>query len=66
MDRWAIDYSRPSGLRMGVLEIKTVNPWRWRTIQREGPPEQWIDQVQWYLWVTGRPWADLVICEPLD
>lgn len=66
IDRWAIDYSRPHGQRMGVLEIKTVNPWRWRTIQREGIPEHWSDQIQWYLWVTERPWADLVICEPLD
>lgn len=66
VDRWAIDHARPHGQRMGVLEIKTVNPWRWRTIQKEGIPEQWIDQIQWYLWVCERPWVDLVVCEPLD
>lgn len=66
IDRWAVDSSRPHGSRLGVLEIKTVNPWRWRTIQREGLPECWLDQVQWYLFVTRRPWADLVVCEPLE
>jgi len=50
----------------GVLECKTVNPWRFRALQNNGPGEEWMFQIQHYLGLTGWNWGAFAILEPLN
>jgi len=50
----------------GVLECKTVNPWRYKKIAANGLPEEWIAQTHHYLGLTGRTWGAIAMLEPVD
>jgi putative phage-type endonuclease len=46
---------------VGVLECKHANLALYATIKRDGLPYHWLLQVQHYLFVTGREWADVAV-----
>lgn len=48
----------------GILECKTTGEWRWRQIERDGLPQEWVLQLQHYLSLTGCSWGALAILEP--
>lgn len=46
---------------LGVLECKHAGLALFATIKRDGLPYHWLLQVQHYLYVTGRTWADVAV-----
>ena len=75
IDREIVGVSQPTaaklrekGLRLspdhegeGVLEVKTVGPYIFNRIQREGIPEHWIVQGHHYLGLTGYHWLAFAV-----
>lgn len=56
----------PDGLvgREGVLEVKCLGAAGHMKALLEGAPDDWTAQVQGYLYLTDRPWADLCLYHP--
>ena len=46
---------------MGVLEAKAPSSSVFHRIKREGLPDSWIDQVQWYMNILGLRWAAVAV-----
>jgi len=46
---------------VGVLECKTMGAFAWRKYQKEGLPDEYITQMQHYLYVTGYRWGAYAI-----
>ena len=46
---------------LGVLEAKAPSSQVYRKIKREGLPDSWNDQVQWYMSILGLKWASVAI-----
>lgn len=57
----AVDGAGPA-----VVECKTVNPGRYRSVVYDGCPEAWILQVQHYMGLTGWQNAIIAALEPVD
>jgi len=53
--------------RPGVLEIKTINEWRWRKLWHNRTlPESWTAQLQHYLLLMKRSWGAFAVLEPTN
>ena len=46
---------------LGVLEAKAPSSQVYRKIKREGLPDSWNDQVQWYMHILGLKWASVAV-----
>ena len=46
---------------LGVLEAKAPSSQVYRRIKREGLPDSWNDQIQWYMNILGLQWATVAI-----
>ena len=53
VDRIIIDKERGNG----VLEIKTASEYANADWKDGQPPDQYVLQIQWYLWITGYQWG---------
>lgn len=47
--------------RLGVLEAKAPSAQVYRRIKREGLPDSWNDQGQWYMHILGLTWAAVAV-----
>lgn len=61
IDAWTYDDTS-----RGVLECKTAAPHMFRTFKRDGLPQHYIAQMNWYLYVTGSQWGEWAVLEPVD
>jgi len=50
----------------GILEIKTMNPWLFRRLKRDGAKLYHLAQVHHYLGLTGWKWGLLRVKEPVS
>lgn len=58
IDRWAKDQTLPD---RGVLECKTGNAFQDQEWEKEGPPIEYLIQLQDYLHITGKPWGSIAV-----
>lgn len=50
----------------GVVECKKSAPHNFRRFLRDGLPQEYVAQMQWYLYVTGLKWGAFAVLEPVE
>lgn len=56
----------PDGLikHYGLVEVKCPSTKNFLAYREEGPPSQYLAQMQWQMFVCNRSWCDFVIFDP--